>query len=141
VRVILDSNVVMSGVFFGGVPGQILTAWRSGRVKLVLSPAILAEYRRVGMILAAQYSEVDFEPFATLLATNSEIVDAPELGIQVSKDPDDDKFLACALATNVHMIVSGDSHLIEISGWKDIEVLRPRTFVDRYLSILPNSDN
>jgi predicted nucleic acid-binding protein len=102
VRVILDSNVVMSGIFFGGVPGQILTAWRSRRVKLVLSPTILAEYRRVGMILAAQYSEVDFEPFATLLATNSEIVDAPEFSIQVSKDPDDDSAVddGCWLAVS-----------------------------------------
>lgn len=47
-RVVLDTNVVASGVFFGGVPGRILAAWAAGDFTLVLSPQILAEYRRVG---------------------------------------------------------------------------------------------
>jgi uncharacterized protein len=54
VRVVVDTNVVMSGIFFGGVPGRLLEAWTVGRVELVLSPAILHEYRRVGAELAAK---------------------------------------------------------------------------------------
>lgn len=41
---ILDTNVLLSGIFFGGVPGRLLTAWQDERLALVLSPAILAEY-------------------------------------------------------------------------------------------------
>jgi len=48
VRVVLDTNVVVSGVFFGGVPGRILSAWTAGQITMVMSPAILEEYRRVG---------------------------------------------------------------------------------------------
>jgi putative PIN family toxin of toxin-antitoxin system len=43
-RVILDTNVFVSGVFFGGQPGKILTAWRNGKIRLFLSPEILEEY-------------------------------------------------------------------------------------------------
>ena len=46
---------------------------------------------------------------------------------------DDDKFLACALASGAGTIVSGDKHLLSVSGYRGIEVLRPRAFVDRYL--------
>lgn len=137
-RVVLDTNVVMSGVFFGGVPGQILTAWHGGRVTLVVSPSILDEYRRVGALLAAQYEGVNFEPFAALLAVHAEVVDAPEhLAEPVGEDPADQKFLACALGAGATCVVSGDWHLLRVSGWQGIEVLRPRTFVDRYLEADP----
>jgi predicted nucleic acid-binding protein len=51
----------------------------------------------------------------------------------VSDDPDDDKFLACARSAGVPIVVSGDKHLLEVSGWESIDVLKPRQFVDRYL--------
>jgi putative PIN family toxin of toxin-antitoxin system len=134
VRVILDTNVVISGLFFGGIPGRILSAWRAGTVDLVISPSILAEYRRVGALLTRRYAEVDFEPFAALLALSSELIDAPsQLSDPISEDPDDDKFLACAAAAGVTVIVSGDPHLLAVSGWGGIEVLKPRAFAERYL--------
>ncbi len=76
-RVILDTNVFVSGVFFGGPPSRILEAWRDGQVRLVLSAAILEEYRRVGEILAGEYPGVDLEPFLALVTVEAEVVDAP----------------------------------------------------------------
>ncbi len=58
-RVVVDTNVFLSGVFFGGVPGRILEAWQSGHLTLVLSPAILAEYHRAGAALAARYARIE----------------------------------------------------------------------------------
>jgi putative PIN family toxin of toxin-antitoxin system len=111
VRVILDTNVFVSGVFFGGVPGRILEAWRDGQIRLVVSAEILDEYQRVGQILAADHPGVDLEPLLGLLAVHAEVVEAPPLAEQVCVDSDDDKFLACALATSAGVIVSGDKHL------------------------------
>lgn len=54
-RVILDTNVFISGVFFGGPPSRILEGWRDGRLKLVLSPEILDEYQRVAAELRGQF--------------------------------------------------------------------------------------
>lgn len=48
-------------------------------------------------------------------------------------DPDDDKFIACALAAGTKLIVSGDKHLLDVNGYRGIEVLKPRTLIDRHL--------
>jgi putative PIN family toxin of toxin-antitoxin system len=134
VRIVLDTNVLVSAVFFGGVPGRILEAWRDGRLQMVLSVDILEEYQRVGQALASKYSGVDLNPFLNLLTVEAEIIEAPGLPAPVSADPDDDKFLACASAADVPIIVSGDRDLLEQNGWRGIRVLRPRQFSDEFLS-------
>jgi putative PIN family toxin of toxin-antitoxin system len=135
VKVVLDTNVVVSGVFFGGVPGRILSAWSDGQFVLVLSPAILDEYRRVGHELGRRYPEVNeaFEPVLTLIAMHALIVDALPLAGPVSTDPDDDMFLAAALAAQAEFIVSGDQDLLQVSGWREIAVLTPRQFLDQHV--------
>jgi uncharacterized protein len=132
---VVDTNVIMSGIFFGGVPGRLLDAWATARVELVLSPAILDEYRRVGAELAAKYPERGdaLTPVLALIAMNATLVDAAPLIEQVSADPDDDKFLAAAVAANVNTVVSGDQDLLDVSGWRNIKILTPRQFADRHL--------
>ena len=132
-RVILDTNVFVSGVFFGGIPARILEAWRDRRIHPVLSAEILDEYRRVGATLGKRYPGVDLEPFLAILAVHAEVVEAPALAEPVSVDPDDDKFLACAVAAGVTVIVSGDKHLVDESGWQGVRVLRPREFAEEFL--------
>jgi hypothetical protein len=74
-EIILDTNVVLSGIFFGGLPGRILDACHAGRLKLVLSPPILAEYYRAGAALAARYPDVEapLYPLLALLAQSAPI--------------------------------------------------------------------
>jgi uncharacterized protein len=133
-RVVLDSNVVLSGFFFGGIPGIVLKGWRTGRFRMVISPPVLSEYREAGAALESRYGGSEFGTFATLLALNADVLDAPErLDEPVCTDPDDDKFLACALAGGATIVVSGDRALLDVSGWQGIEVIRPRAFVDQYL--------
>lgn len=134
-KVVLDTNVLVSGVFFGGVPGRILSAWAAGKIVLVLSPAILEEYRRVGHELGLQYPDLNttFEPVLTLIAMNAMIVDAPLLTGPVCDDPADDMFLAAALASHTRLIVSGDKDLLRVAGWCGIDVLTPRQFLDQHL--------
>lgn len=133
-RIVLDTNVFVSAVFFGGVPGRILEGWREGRLQLVLSPAILDEYQRVGQALSAQYVGVDLEPILALLTVEAEFIETPALPAPVSADADDDKFLACASAAGAAVIVSGDKDLGDHDGWRGVRVLRPRQFADEFLS-------
>jgi putative PIN family toxin of toxin-antitoxin system len=133
VKIVLDTNVLVSGIFFGGPPGLILEAWQDGRIELAVSLEILAEYERVADELAEQFPSIDPAPFLALVALNSEIRDCPPLHEQVCGDPDDDKFLACALATDSGCVVSGDKLLLKVSGYRGIDVIRPRDFVDRNL--------
>jgi putative PIN family toxin of toxin-antitoxin system len=132
-RVILDTNVFISGVFFSGPPYQILKAWRDGELQLVISHEIIEEYRRVGFALAEQFPAIDMGNIIELVTTNAKMVHARSLSDPVCADPDDDKFFACALASKSKVIVSGDKHLLKVSCFRGIRVLTPREFEDEYL--------
>jgi putative PIN family toxin of toxin-antitoxin system len=133
VKIVLDTNVFVSGVFFTGPPYQILQAWRDGRLQIVLSGDILAEYRRVGERLAEHFPHVNLAPLIELVAVKGKMVRALRLPAPVCDDPDDDKFLACALADRCKVIVSGDKHLLKVSGYRGIRVMRPKDFVEERL--------
>ena len=126
--------MLVSGIFFSGPPLQILNAWRDKKLQLVISTDILAEYQRVAVILGEKYPQVDLHPILHLLTVNSDIVEAPPLAESVSADSDDEMFIACALASNTKFIVSGDKHLLDVNGYQDIEILKPRPFIDAYLT-------
>jgi hypothetical protein len=68
-KVVLDSNAVLSGLFFDGVPGRIL--WNAGLIEVVLSASILAEYRHAAAVLESKYGGSDFDSFAALLALDA----------------------------------------------------------------------
>jgi len=133
VRLVVDTNVFVSGVFFSGPPHHILDAWRRGVIDLVLSPEILVEYKDTGEELAASFPDVDLAPWIDLVITAATLVQAPPLPQQICRDPDDDKFLACALSSRTKLITSGDKALLATSGFKGITVLTPRQFVDKHL--------
>lgn len=133
-RIILDTNVFVSGVFFSGPPYQILKAWHEGKLRLVISPEILEEYRRVGESLSEQFPAIDLGPILELVTIKAEMFSDKSLPEPVCADPDDDKFIACAFTSKSKLIVSGDKHLLQVSGFREIAVLKPREFVDEYLS-------
>ena len=132
-KVVLDTNVLVSGVFFGGQPGKILKAWRDGEVLLVLSDEILKEYIDVLGRLEKQHPPIEAEPIIELILAGSKIVSAPPLGDSVSSDPDDDKFIACAIAAKANVVVSGDKHLVSVDGFKGLAILKPSEYVKKYL--------
>jgi putative PIN family toxin of toxin-antitoxin system len=132
-KIVLDTNVFISGIFFTGPPYRILQAWRNERVQLVVCPEILAEYRQVALRLSRKHKGVDVSPLIDLVTVRSLIVRVVPLPKAVCQDPDDDMFLACALAGKSQTIVSGDKHLLDVSGFSGIRVLRPKPFLDMYL--------
>ena len=129
-RTVLDTNVFVSGVFFGGPPGDVLAAWRDGAIKVVVSREIIGEYVRVGERLSARFPDVDLEPALRLVAAFAMLVSAPPLPEPVCADRDDDKFLACALAAGAPYVVSGDRALLAASPHRTVAVIRPRDFLD-----------
>jgi len=134
-RIVLDTNVFISGIFFTGPPYQILKAWRDGRVQLLVSPSILEEYQRIGAELALQFRDVDLKAFLDLLTVQAAIVLAPTLPPVIRDDPSDDKFLEAAVAGNASYIISGDKHLLTLSEFQGIQILKPGDFAQRFLRI------
>lgn len=133
-KVVMDTNVFVSAVFFSGPPYQILRAWQTGKFELIVSTEILDEYRRIGEILAEEHPGVDLKPVLNFVLEHAKVYKAAVLKEPICEDPDDDKFIACALASGSNVIVSGDKHLLKISGYQGIQVLKPRSFVDQYLN-------
>lgn len=76
-----------------------------------------------------RYPTIELEPLVALIASNAEIRQCPPLLEQVCADPDDDKFLACALASKAECVISGDKALQRVSGYRGIAVRSPRHFV------------
>ena len=132
-KVVIDTNVLISGTFFSGIPSEILEAWRKGEIEFVLSPEIIDEYIRVSRILAEKFSGIEIDPILTLIITHSEMIQPMPFQEQVCEDPDDDKFLACSLSGNSKIIISGDKHLLKVSGYRGITILTPRAFFEKFL--------
>lgn len=132
-RVIIDTNVLISGIFFGGPPAKILKAWHRGELQLVVSPEILEEYFEVCERISVRYPDIDIAPILVLIARNSQVIEAPPLAEQISRDVDDDMFIACAIASDTLTIISGDNDLLTVSGYKSVQVVTPRDFVDGHI--------
>jgi putative PIN family toxin of toxin-antitoxin system len=134
VKIVLDTNVFISGIFFSGPPSQILQAWKNKKLRIILSQDIIDEYHRVVESLSSKYPTIDIFQIIELVTVHGQFVDTAGLDITICEDPDDNKFIECAIAGDTKIIVSGDKHLLKITGYQGIAVFRPREFVDRYLN-------
>ena len=128
-RVVLDTNVFISS-FFGGNPRTIIDLWKDGSLTLCISQEIFDEYievlRRLGLDNAPEMDEL-----LKLFATGFHIVfttRTPE--IHVVADPDDDKFIACALALKAGYVVSGDKALLDVRRYQVVYIVTPREFLE-----------
>lgn len=129
-RAVLDTNVVISAIFFGGLPRQVLGRWIDGGLDLCLSPAIFDEYLRVCDRLAASHPGLEYRELLAAILGRATLVSDDDDATGITADPDDDKFMACAKAAEA-VVVSGDRHLLEAAGWSAVEVLTPRDFLTR----------
>jgi uncharacterized protein len=132
-RVILDTNVLISGIFFKGPPFQILQAWRDGHISIVASNGILTEYFRTTTRLSKEFPEINVSGFLDLLTIKAEIISEIIHPKAISRHHADDKFLLCAQAGKVPIIISGDKHLLELHPYRTIEIIKPISFVQRFL--------
>jgi len=135
IRAIIDTNVLMSGIFWSGTPAKILDAWQKEKIKMIISPDILDEYTRVSQILAIKYPGIDIDPIIELVTVFSELYIPKQLLSPISRDPDDDKFIALAIAANCKIIVTGDGDLLDIDANIGIECIKPGNFINKYLCV------
>ena len=131
-KIVLDTNVLVSGIFFSGPPAQILHAFGQSKLHLIVTPEILEEYKRVAAELHENFPGIEIGRILELIVIGSEICVPVELEHPICTDPNDDKFFAAAIAGGAKVIVSGDKHLLKVSGAHGISVLTPRHFIDRY---------
>lgn len=127
VRLVLDTNTVISGLLWQGTPGRLIDAAQTKSITLYTSVALLTELRGVlarekfagqPQARALNVSEV-FDGYAALAM----IVAPAGIAPMVTKDPADDAVLACALAAQADFIVSGDPHLRNLKTYHTIPII------------------
>lgn len=137
IRVVADTNVLASGLAgydkSNSPESQILRAWREGRLELITSAAILAELERTlaKPYFAQRVSRDEVDQALELLRHRSSFVHdrAPVHGIATT--PEDDLILATAVSGKATHLVTGDRQLLNVGGFRGIEILRAREFLGR----------
>ena len=125
IRVVLDTNVLVSSILFKGELAGIVDLWKRGKIVPVFSRETFDEFRTVleypkftltgGEIKSIIEEEV--LPFFDIVEISDEVSG-------VCKDPDDDKFIACALSASANFIVSGDKDLCDVGTYRTIKIIR-----------------
>jgi putative PIN family toxin of toxin-antitoxin system len=135
-RAVLDPGVLIAALLArDGAPARLVSMWLDGAFELVASPALLAELARVlARPKFRRYtSEAEAEHFVRLVARSAVLIDDPPTATHVPDDPNDDYLVCLAQAAGVTALVSGDAHLLALTGTEP-PVLTPRAFLDRIVA-------
>lgn len=124
-RIVCDTNVLVSGILFGGHARRILQMASHGRISNVISGDILQELETVLSRPEFKLTVDQVAGILTLFRDTFELVH-PTIRVRVVLvDPADDRILEAALAAGAEVIVSGDHHLRALSSWQGIRILSP----------------
>ncbi|MBL8382354.1 MAG: putative toxin-antitoxin system toxin component, PIN family [Burkholderiales bacterium] len=131
-RVVLDTNVLLSGIAYpASVPGQVVAAWRSGACELVLSEAILQELERnLPRMKRLGWDAGKARHYVSLLRFACTLVDIDAVPANVPRDRSDDPILATLIASGADCLVTGDADLLELAAQHPI--LTPAEFWARH---------
>jgi len=135
-KVVIDTNIYISAIFWGGKPREIIELGRSGRIWVFTSSEIekeIEEKLRLKFKLNADEATqvlLDFSTFTVPVKITKKIK-------AIADDPDDDKFIECAVACNAGFIVSGDKHLLDLKEYEEIRIMKAVDFLSFYKKSFP----
>jgi putative PIN family toxin of toxin-antitoxin system len=130
--VVIDTNVVVSALLFGGTPGMLHSMWQSGRLVPFISEPILDEYLQVLAYPRFELTEkeIEFLVYRQILPYFEVVTVAGDTPV-IAADPSDDKFLHCAVAAKADALVSGDRHLLNLASYRKIPILSAATLLKK----------
>ena len=131
-KILIDTNILISGLFFHGLPNQLLQEIDFKKFQVCINKEILDEYEEqiYKKIINPKYKlnrELNERFFRSLQSFEK------KSDLKVSRDPKDDKFINCAIDAKAIYIVSGDNDLLTIKNFAGIEIVTAREFYDKYL--------
>ncbi len=132
-RVVLDTNVLISTLLFTGITSELVLLWQKGAITVLLSREILDEYLRVLAYPKFELSEeeikglieVELLPFAQVIKPGTRIY-------VVKRDPSDNKFLECAVAGKADVLISGDKELLALRHYRQVRIQVPSRFLETF---------
>jgi len=126
VRLVLDTNTVVSGLLWDEAPSQLIDAGLQGRVELFTTRPLMLELQdvlpRPKLARRVVASGLSIEQLTARYALLAQVVE-PALIARISADPEDDHVLACALAARADLIVSGDADLLNLKSYQGIPII------------------
>jgi putative PIN family toxin of toxin-antitoxin system len=133
IRIVLDTNILVSALLFKGELAGIVDLWKKGKIVPLLSRETFEEFRAVleypKFSLTAHEVKVIIEeevlPFF-------EVIEAADTLNTVCRDPEDDKFIACAMAVSAKLLVSGDKDLLAIGKYKSVKIINPSALLKMF---------
>ena len=129
-RAVLDTNTVVSGLLWNGTPRSLLEFAQSSDLVVYSSAPMLSEFYRVLCYpkFSSKLMERKTTPAAllTLYAHFAVVVEPAEIPPVIVADPDDDMVLACAIAAQANLIVSGDAHLLDLGAYQSIPIMNAK---------------
>lgn len=136
-RVVADTNTLVSGLLWHGNPRRVLDAARAGALQMYTTAALLAELEEVlqrpkfiqRLALAGVTSHTLVFGYAAL----ARLIEPAEITPVILADPDDDAVLACAVAARAEIIVSGDSHLLDLKDYEGILIVTAAHLLTRII--------
>jgi len=127
-RIVVDTNVIVSALVFGGLPRRVFEAVESGRCEFYYSAEIESETRRV-LHDKFGWGGERLDRYLPVLWGLGERVTPRRRVNAVKEDPEDNRILECAFAAGADVIVSGDGHLLRLNAHEGIAILTPRQFL------------
>jgi uncharacterized protein len=130
--VVIDTNVIISALLFGGAPAKLMALWKSRKISPHVSRQIIDEYLRVFAYPKFQLSAEDIhyilhqEILPWFEIVSGKMKSHPVI---ILDDPSDDMFIRCAEAANVKTVISGDYHLLSMKNYGSIDVVSPASFL------------
>ena len=131
-RIVVDTNVVISGIFFGGNPRKIVEAIADGGIDAYATIEIMDEYMGIIDSMIERKQGHLNQSILSPLFSSMKIIEHKS-AISVSRDPDDDKFIECAVDARALYIVSGDKDLLDIHDYEGIQIITAKEFCENYL--------
>ena len=133
IPVVIDTNVLLSALLFGGTPAELISLWKSGKIQPQLNKTTVAELLRVMAYPKFELTEneiqyllyVEILPFCKVVSTKS----GPVI---ITEDPSDDMFLRCCEVSNAKTLISGDSRLLALKSYGNASIMRPSQFLKEF---------
>lgn len=129
---VIDTDVLVSGVFWRREPHQVLLAWKIGLLTPIVSEQIFDEYKRVlADVKQEEGFATDLSPWLEALKVAAVWIIPAPFGRSVCRDPNDDKFIEAALAAGARTLIARDPDLTVLEKPFGIEILTPRAWLSR----------
>ncbi len=127
-RVVADTNIIVSGLLWRGNPRRILEVARAGDIELFTTALLLAELEdvlnREKFAERLAFAGVVSHDLVLGYAALASVVEPAQIEPVILADSDDDAVIACAVAAHCDVIVTGDSHLLDLKQYRDIRIVR-----------------